>query len=62
MPSELIISKQKLIIYNRITSAGYVVTDETVNQISKYSKLAQKEYKCRHDWVGKVIHCKLCKR
>ena len=31
--------------------------DETIKQIiSKCSKLAQKEYKTRHDWVGKVIH------
>ena len=36
--------------------------DEIVNHIiSKYSKLAQKEYKNRHDWVGKVIHWDLCK-
>ena len=30
--------------------------------ISKWSKLAQKEYKTRHDWVGKVIHEELCKK
>ena len=31
--------------------------DETINPIiSECSKLAQKEYKTRHDWVGKVIH------
>ena len=31
--------------------------DETVNHIiSECSKLAQKEYKRRHDWVGKRIH------
>ena len=30
--------------------------DKTVNHISKYSKLAQKVYKSRHDWLGKVIH------
>ena len=31
--------------------------DETINHIiSECSKLAQKEYKTRHDWVGKVIH------
>ena len=29
--------------------------------ISECSKLAQKEYKTRHDWVGKVIHWELCK-
>ena len=31
--------------------------DETINHIiSECSKLAQREYKVRHDWVGKVIH------
>ena len=37
--------------------------DETINHIiSEYSKLAQKEYKTRHDWAGMVIHCELCKK
>ena len=36
--------------------------DETINYISKCSKLAQKEYKTRHDSVGKVIHWVLCKK
>ena len=37
--------------------------DETVNHVlCKCSKLAQWEYKTRHDWVGKVIHWKLCKQ
>ena len=30
--------------------------------ISECSKLAQKEYKTRRDWVGKVIHWELCKK
>ena len=30
--------------------------------ISKCSKQTQKEYKTRHDWVGKVIHWELCKK
>ena len=31
--------------------------DETINHIiSECSKLAQKEYMARHDWVSKVIH------
>ena len=31
--------------------------DETINQIiSECSKLAQKEYKTRQDWVSKTIH------
>ena len=37
--------------------------DETINHIiSECSKLAQKEYKARHDWVGKVIHWEMCKK
>ena len=37
--------------------------DETINHIiSECSKLAQKEYKSRHDWVGKVIHWEMCKK
>ena len=37
--------------------------DKTVNHIiSECSKSAQKEYKSRHDWVGKVIHWKICKK
>ena len=37
--------------------------DETINHIiSECSKLAQKESKTRHDWVGKVIHWEMCKK
>ena len=37
--------------------------DETIHHIiSEYSKLAQKEYKARHDWVGKVNHWEMCKK
>ena len=37
--------------------------DETINHIiSEYSKSALKEYKTRHDWVGKVIHWEMCKK
>ena len=37
--------------------------DETINHIiSECSKLAQKEYKTRHDWVGKVIHWETFKK
>ena len=36
--------------------------DETINyRISECWNLAQKEYKNRHDWVGKVIHWEVCK-
>ena len=37
--------------------------DETINHIiSECSKLAQREYKARHYWVGKVIHWEMCKK
>ena len=37
--------------------------NETINHIiSKCSKLAQREYKARYDWVGKVIHWEMCKK
>ena len=37
--------------------------DETINHIiTECSKLSQKEYKARHDWVGKVIHWEMCKK
>ena len=37
--------------------------DETINHIiSKCSKLPQKEYKTRHNWVGKVNHREMCKK
>ena len=37
--------------------------DETINHIiSECRKLAQREYKARHDWIGKVIHREMCKK
>ena len=37
--------------------------DETINYIiSECSKLAQKKYKARHDWFGKVIHWEMCRK
>ena len=37
--------------------------DESINHIiSECSKLVQKEYKARHDWVGKVIYWEMCKK
>ena len=37
--------------------------DETINLIlSECSKLAQKEYKTRHDWAGKVIHWEMYRK
>ena len=40
----------------------YGERDEMINHISECSKLVQKEYKTRHDWVEKVIHWELCKK
>ena len=38
-------------------------SDETIKHIMcEYSKLAQKEYKTRQDWVGKVIVWEMCKK
>ena len=40
-----------------------MMADETINHmISECSKLAQKVYKNRHDWMGKVIHWEMCKK
>ena len=37
--------------------------DETINhKISEYSKLTQRGYKSRLDWVEKVIHWELCRK
>ena len=37
--------------------------DEMISHIIiECSKLAEKEYKTRHDWVGKVIYWELCKK
>ena len=37
--------------------------DETINHIiNECSKLAQKEYKTRLDWVGKGINWEMCKK
>ena len=33
--------------------------DEMINHLSECSKLTYKEYKTRHDWVGKGIHLEL---
>ena len=43
-------------------NSKYGDRDEIINHIiSECSKLAQKEYKTRYDWVGKVIHWEMCK-
>ena len=38
-------------------------TEESANYVlSKWSKLAQKEYKRRHDWFGTKIHLEIHRR
>ena len=37
------------------------VNNNNNNNNNDKSKLAQKEYKTRHDWVGKVIHWEMCR-
>ena len=50
-------------IDNKIANVGYVVIETKRSIIiSECSKLAQKDYKTRHDWVGKVIHREMCKK
>ena len=37
--------------------------DKIINHIiSECSKSAQKEYRNKHEWVGKVIHGEMCKK
>ena len=57
MPQILLITQQNS------KYALYGDRNETINHIiSKCCKLAQKEYKTRHDWVGKEIHWESCKK
>ena len=59
MPSILIISKPKLIIYQDTKSCLCGDRHEVIKE--EYSKLAPKEYKNIYDWVGKVTHWELRK-
>ena len=44
-------------------NVGYAMTEKKPSIIiCKCSKLSQKEYKARHDWVDKVIRCEMCKK
>ena len=55
-----IIWLQQCIIRWRIDSSD---RKETINYIiSECNELAQKEYKSRHGWVGKIIQKELCKK
>ena len=44
-----------------IADVDNVVIDMINYIISKYSELAQREYRTRHDWLGNVLHWKLYK-
>ena len=45
-----------------MTCICHVVTEMKRLITRKCSKLAQKKFKTMHDWVGKIINWKLCKR
>ena len=54
--------KAKIAVTQQNNKVGYVVIESKRNhKIRERSKLAQKEYKTRHEWIGKVIHWELCK-
>ena len=45
-----------------MANVGFGDRTVTVNDIiCECNKLAQKEYKSRHEWVGKAAHSQLCK-
>ena len=58
------IKTEREIRYNKTSNVGYVEieTKPSITLISKRSKLAQKMYKTRHDWVGQAILWELCKK
>ena len=49
-------------VTNRMTITRKQKWGEINHIISECSKLAQKEYKTRHNWVSKVIHWEMCKK
>ena len=44
------------------TNVYFIIIIIIIIIICECSKLAQNEYKARHEWVGKVIHWKMCKK
>ena len=44
------------------TNSIIIIMITMIILIIECSKLAQKKYKTRHEWVGKVTHRKLCKK
>ena len=51
-------------ILNQMVTSVLTTTTTTIIIIiiSEFNKLAQKQYKIRHNWVAKVIHWELCKK
>ena len=58
-------------VWQSVTTTTTTTTPTTNNNnnnnnnnhmISECSKLAHKEFKTTHDWVGKVIYLELCKK
>ena len=49
---------------DKFINVGYKVieTKPLIDVISECNRIAQKEYKTTHDWVGKVINWELCKK
>ena len=55
--------KERIEETQKIRNLGYAVIDETISHIiSECSKLTQKEYEARHDWVIPEINWELCKK
>ena len=53
---------QKFIICSIIASIDYVEKEMNYYILGEYSKLTQKDYRTRIDWIEKMIHKDLCKR
>ena len=61
--SLLITAQNNTIRTNNVeVKIAYRLCGDRETKISECSKLAQKEYKTRYDWVGKVIHRELSKK
>ena len=50
------------IIYTQLYVTSLSIIIIIIIIISECSKYARKEYKARHDWVGRVIHWDMCKK
>ena len=52
-------STWRLVYLLRLIISIWITINHIINECSK---LAQREYQARHDWVGKVIHWEMCKK